>query len=64
MANTSGRNHEMLAAYEAGRTVEQLSEDHGLACTSVRSILTGERHKRRLSPELFYRALRGDLLPH
>ncbi len=58
MANNSERNRKMLTAYEAGRTVEQLSEDYGLSCSSIGSILTGERHRRRLSPETFYRSLR------
>ena len=58
MANKSERNREMLAAYEAGRTVKQLSEDYGLSRASIGSILTGERHRRRLSSEPFYRSLR------
>jgi Mor family transcriptional regulator len=54
----SERNREMLAAYEVGRTVEQLSKDYGLSRSSIGSILTGERHRRRLSPEPFYRSFR------
>jgi len=58
MAYNSERNRQMLAAYEAGRTVEQLAQDYGLSIASISSILTGERHRRRESPEPFYRDLR------
>jgi Mor family transcriptional regulator len=58
MAYNSERNREMLGAYEAGRTIEQLAEDYGLSIASVSPILTGERHLRRESPEPYYRALR------
>jgi len=46
MAINAERNRAMLAAYEAGRTVEQLSDDFGLSRSSIGSILTGERHIR------------------
>jgi Mor family transcriptional regulator len=52
------RNRQMLAAFEAGRSVEGLAADYGLTLTTVRSILTGERHKRRVSPEPYYRSFR------
>lgn len=58
MPNKAKRNQEMLAAYEAGRTIEQLSKDYGLSVASIGSVLTGERHKREVSPDPFYRALR------
>ena len=58
MSFTAERNREMLAAYEAGRTIQQLSEDYGLSVASIGSILTGERHKREVSPDPVYRALR------
>jgi predicted nucleic acid-binding Zn ribbon protein len=58
MTNNAKRNRAMLSAYEASRTIEQLAEDHGLAIASITSILTVERHRRRESPEPFYRALR------
>lgn len=58
MPYTAERNREMLAAYEAGRTIQQLSEDYRLSVASIGSILTGERHKREISPDPFYRALR------
>ena len=52
------RDREILAAFEAGRSVEDLSEIHGLTCERITKILTAERHKRSLSPEPFYRAIR------
>ena len=58
MPNKAERNREMLAAYEAGRTIQQLAQDYGLSETSIGSILTGERHKRALSPDPYYRAFR------
>ena len=58
MSNNAGRNREMLAGYEAGRTIKQLAHDFGLSETSIGSILTGEKHRRQLSTEPFYRALR------
>ena len=58
MPDTAERNWEMLAAYEAGRTIQQLSEDYVLSVASIGPILTGERHKRKISPDPFYRALR------
>ena len=58
MSHNAERNREMLAAYEAGRTIEQLAQDYGLSDASIGSILTGERHRRKLSPDPYYRALR------
>jgi hypothetical protein len=48
----------MLAAFEAGRTVQQLCEDHGLSDLRVRALLADERNRQALSPEPFYRKLR------
>jgi len=58
MAFKSGRNRDILAAYETGQTLEQLSQEYGLSASSVKAILTQERQKRRVSPDPFYRALR------
>jgi len=49
----------MFAAFEAGRSLAQLSEDHALTHVRVRAVLTDEKHRRIISPEPFYRALRG-----
>lgn len=57
MPGNAERNREMLAAYEAGRSIKLLSQDYGLSVTSIGSILTGERHSREVSPEPYYRAL-------
>ena len=59
MAPTSDRNREIFAAFEAGRSLEQLGEDHALTHSRVRTVLTDEKHKRIVSLEPFYRALRG-----
>jgi hypothetical protein len=49
----------MFAAFEAGHSLEQLGGDHALTCQRVRAVLTDEKHKRIVSLEPFYRALRG-----
>jgi len=54
------RNREMLAAHEAGSTIPQLAEAYALSTSSIGSILTGERHRRAVSPDPYYRALRID----
>jgi len=59
MAPKSDRNRRMFAAFEAGRSLEQLGGDHALTCQRVRAVLTDEKHKRVVSLEPFYRALRG-----
>ncbi len=58
MANHSDRNRAMLVAYEAGRSTELLRDEHGLSCSYISAILTGERHKRQVSPHPFYRSFR------
>ena len=58
MPKTEERNRKMLAAFEAGRTVQELSQDYGLSVASVSPILTGERHRREISPQPFYREFR------
>ncbi|HMH65136.1 MAG TPA: hypothetical protein VK515_06095 [Rhizomicrobium sp.] len=59
MPPKSDRNRQMFAAFEAGRTLEQLSGDHALTYQRVRAVLTDEKHKRIVSLEPFYRVLRG-----
>jgi Mor family transcriptional regulator len=54
----SGRDFEILVAFEAGRTIEQLMVDYALTDIRVRAIIIAERHRRAVSPEPFYRALR------
>ena len=58
MPKIVARNRKMLAAYEAGQTIEELSREFGLSVSSVAPILTQERHKRRESPDPFYRSIR------
>jgi hypothetical protein len=58
MEYMADRNREIFAAFEAGQSIEQLSEVHGLTSTRLRAIMVAERHKRIISPEPFYRSLR------
>jgi Mor family transcriptional regulator len=53
------RNRQMFAAFAAGRTLEQLGEDHALSHHRVRAVLTDEKHKRIVSLDPFYRLMRG-----
>jgi Mor family transcriptional regulator len=59
MAPKSDRNRQIFAAFEAGETLEQLGEFHGLSPTRIHAILMAEKHKRTVSPEPFYRSLRA-----
>jgi Mor family transcriptional regulator len=59
MEYTADRNREIYAAFAAGQSIEQLSEIHGLSISRLRAIVVAERHKRIISPEPFYRSLRG-----
>ena len=59
MAPKSDRNRQIFAAFEAGRSLAQLGEDHALTHIRVRAVLTDEKHRRMISPEPFYRALLG-----
>ena len=59
MAPNSDRNRRMFAAFEAGQSLEQLGEYHGLTPVRVRAILMDEKHRRIVSPEPFYRSLRA-----
>jgi hypothetical protein len=52
------RDRKMHAAFEAGQSVEQLGEIHGLTQERVRAILVSERNKRTFSPEPYYRRIR------
>jgi Mor family transcriptional regulator len=53
------RDREILAAFEAGRSVESLCDQYGLSDSRLRRVLTDERNNRRVSPEPFYRAIRA-----
>lgn len=52
------RNRDILASFEAGATVEQLAEAHGVSSGRIRAILNDERHRHAVSPSSFYRKLR------
>jgi Mor family transcriptional regulator len=59
MPPKSERNRQIFTAFEAGRTLEQLGEDHALSHHRVRAVLMDEKHKRIVSLDPFYRLLRG-----
>jgi hypothetical protein len=61
MAPKSDRNRHIFAAFEAGQSLEQLGEYHGLTPARVHAILMDEKHRRTISPEPFYRTLRATL---
>jgi hypothetical protein len=59
MPRKTERDRELFADYEAGRSLEQLGAAYGLTIVRVKAIITGENHRRAVSPEPFYRALRA-----
>ena len=58
MLRTSDRNRQILADFEAGRTISQLCMDYELSDLRIRALLTDEKNRQALSPEPFYRELR------
>jgi len=50
----------MLAAFESGRTVKQLSKEFEIRCDRVHAILKEERERREFSPESYYPFLRNE----
>jgi len=59
MAPKSDRNQQIFAAFEAGQSLEQLGEYHGLSPARVYAVLMDEKHRRTVSPKPFYRSLRA-----
>jgi hypothetical protein len=51
------RNRDILAAIEAGETWEAVTQRYGLAASTMKSIVTSERHKQAVSADEFYREL-------
>lgn len=52
------RNRAIAAAYQAGSPVLLLAGNHSLTPSTIRAILRQEAHKRDVSSDPFYRALR------
>lgn len=52
------RNRKIYSAYQAGRSISQLSQDFHLRPDRVRVILAEERNKQSFSPQPYYRTLR------
>lgn len=59
MPRKTDRDRELFAAFEAGRSREELSAIYGLSVLRVQAIITGEQHRRAVSPDPFYRILRA-----
>ena len=59
MEKNTNRNRDIVAAFEAGIAVEQLSGDYCLTQARIRAILVDERNRRAVSPDPFYRVLRA-----
>jgi len=51
---TSARNRALIAAYEAGETIERLAQKYGVSGKRVRAIIADEQNRRRVSKEPFY----------
>ena len=62
MPPKSDRNRRISAAFDAGQKLEQLAQAHCVTPARIRAILTAEHHRRIVSPEPFYRALRSAAL--
>ena len=58
MPPKTDRNRRIMADFEAGQSPEQLSAEYGLTVLRVLAVLTDEKHRRRVSPDPFYRSLR------
>ena len=58
MERKTERDRQILAAFEAGKSIEELSQVHGLTSKRITAILTTERHKRTVSMDPFYRSIR------
>jgi len=58
MVRHAERDRAIIAAFEAGKSVEELSDVHGLTRDRITTILTTERHKRIVSPDPYYRSIR------
>ena len=58
MERKAERDRDILAAFEAGKSIEKLGELRGLTYARITAILTAERHKCAVSPEPFYRSTR------
>ena len=58
MPPKTDRNLRIMADFEAGQSLEQLSADRGLTILRIQAVLTDEKHRRCVSPDRFYRSLR------
>jgi len=56
---TEARNRLIFSAFERGSSLAQLSRRFGLTESTVAQIIRQEGHRRALSPDAYYRALRS-----
>jgi hypothetical protein len=57
-------NRRIRAAFAAGRTITELSQDYGLTGLRIRAILLDENHRRVVSPNPFYSEIRDGKMPY
>jgi Mor family transcriptional regulator len=58
MQRNTERDRKIHEAFETGQSLEQLSKFYKLSGGRICKIVTAERHKRAVSPDPFYRAIR------
>jgi Mor family transcriptional regulator len=58
---TAERNRAIYYAFEAGESLESLSQKWGLLVRTLQAIIRHERHKIAVSVDDFYRQRRGTL---
>ena len=63
MHKTELRNREIFATHQDGQSYEDLAERYALTPDTVRQIIIRERHKRAVSPKIYYQLLREDCAP-
>jgi Mor family transcriptional regulator len=58
---TTERNREIFIAFLAGKTMNQLAQNYGLAGVTIAALLNIEKHKLAVSGDEFYCDLRRSL---
>ena len=54
------RNRDIFATRQSGLSFKDLAERFELSPNTVRQIVSMEKYKRAVSPDLYYQSLRGD----
>jgi Mor family transcriptional regulator len=58
--NTDTRNRDIFATRQTGLSFKELAERFELSPNTVRQIVSMEKYRRSVSPDLYYQALRSD----